>query len=49
VGLPFKAPMRESIDHDMFSLIEEALPVLLKRIREQRRMTWGAPEKVDRV
>jgi hypothetical protein len=31
----------------MFSLIEEALPMLLKRIEEQQRMTWGAPEEVD--
>jgi hypothetical protein len=28
--------------HDMFSLIEEALPVLLKHIEEQRRMTWSS-------
>jgi hypothetical protein len=25
--------------HDMFSLIEEALPMLLKRIEEQQQMT----------
>jgi len=35
--------------HGVFSLIQEALPALLQRLEEQRRMTVGATEEVDHV